>query len=580
MHRKGRETMTHESFEEHEGRQQAEEASIKELLDSIPADTDKTELPRLLGQVLRQLARMDKAEAEPYLGYAIKERFGLSVRDIDGYRERVNKDRKQLADSENNGGDSDNDKPVYRAVFGGLVEIVEHEGKPAFLIKDGDELSISAQAERGDVVYDPPPADQIPWLLPRGEEVLRHYEEGIGQSAATVDAALYDHLVDYHGRISELPSVEYYDLIAAWDMHTYLLEAFQYSPIIWMFAVPGRGKSRTGKGMVYVAYRGLHAESLREAYIVRMAENYGATIFFDVMDIWDKAKRNGTEDILLQRFEKGAKVPRIMYPELGAFRDTVYFSIFGPTIIGTNVPAHEILATRAITINMPETTRQFENDVRPEDGLRLKERLVAFRARHLGAELPEVDKPAQRRLGDILKPLLQIIRLARPERESAFMELVRKIEEGRMMDKAETLEAQILRSVKALENEVSGGKLAVKAITDHVNLDKPERLHFRPHTIGWRLKAMGFDKGRTSTGAAAIIYDSLMLGQIMRQYGLQQTSESSETSETSVENAGETGDSDDLETSFQGFLHSTQEQVWPDLDAEEAQADDSQESQG
>ena len=99
-------------------------------------------------------------------------------------------------------------------------------------------------------------------------------------------------------------------------------------------------------------------------------------------------------------------VPRVIYPEKGPYLDTVYFSIFGPTIIATNENIHRILESRAVHINLLEARRRFENDVIPEQSLELKERLTAFRARHLGDTLPELLKPVPGRLGDIIKPLL------------------------------------------------------------------------------------------------------------------------------------------------------------------------------
>ena len=204
-------------------------------------------------------------------------------------------------------------------------------------------------------------------------------------------------------------------------MHTYLLESIKYSPIICLFAIPERGKTRTGQGMIYLAYHGIHVESLRDAYLVRVANDLKASLFFDVMNIWHKAEKNGTEDILLHRFERGAKVPRVLYPEKGPLRDTVYYSVFGPTIISTNEGLHRILDTRAISINMPQSVRSFENDVSPESAIALKEHLISFRARHLGEVLPDIPKPAKGRLGDILKSLRQMILLAKPDKDSSFL---------------------------------------------------------------------------------------------------------------------------------------------------------------
>lgn len=312
------------------------------------------------------------------------------------------------------------------------------------------------------------------------------------------------------------------------------MEAVQYSPIICLFAVPERGKSRTGKGMIHVAYRGIHVESLRDAYLVRVAHDLRASLFFDVKDIWQKAEKNGSEDILLHRFEKGAKVPRVLFPDRGAHRDIVYYSIFGPTIIGTNEGVHRILETRAVHINMPETSKRFENDVTPELSLPLKERLVAFRARHLGETLADIPKPAAGRLGDILKPLQQIIRLVKPEREPSFLRLIRQIESEKLIEKADSLEAQILAVLIGLEEQVERGMLPVKRITDAFNEGKPEKGQVTYQRIGRRLSAMGFKKARAGDGASAIIWDEENIGRMREAFGLRKTSETSDRSETSA----------------------------------------------
>ena len=362
---------------------------------------------------------------------------------------------------------------------------MEHEGNPVFLIKQDGILGMAAEVELEGVTHLPPPKEQIPWLLPRGAEVLKWY------SLKEPPAALYDDLLAYHMAIAELPGEAYYDLTTAWDFHTHLLEPAQYSPETCFFAVPERGKTRIGKAMIYVARRGIHVESLRDAYLVRIAHNFQASVFFDVMNLWKKAEKAGSEDIVLGRYERGLKVPRVLYPERGAHRETVYYDIFGPTIIATNVAVHNILDSRGVQINMPQTSRRFEQDVTPESGLPLKERLTAFRAHYLGKPLPESTKPASGRLGDILKPLLQIIRLVKPEREPVFMELVRELERGRLLDKADSLEAQILKVVWNLKGEVHRGILPVKRITDVLNEDRMEREKLTYHKVGRRLWSLG-----------------------------------------------------------------------------------------
>lgn len=519
---------------------------IKYELSSIPTDTDKTELPRKLDSILKKLAQMQKVQADAYLSYEIKPRFELKREDIDGYRQMVNKYRK-----EGNGVQAPDDEVggVYTALFDGLVDLVEYNGNPAFLVREGDKLSILPKVGIEGVPYVPPPKEQIPWLLPRGEEVLRLYDIQEVLSQRDSDGALYDDLLSYHKSISQLPGEEYYHLIVAWDFHTYLLEDVQYSPIICLFAVPERGKSRTGKGMIHVAYRGIHVESLRDAYLVRVANDLRASLFLDVRDIWRKAEKNGSEDILLHRFEKGARVPRVLYPERGAHRDMVYYSVFGPTVIGTNEGVHRILETRAVHINMPETSIRFENDVTPEISLPLKERLIAFRARHLGEGFTDIPKPAAGRLGDILKPLQQIIRLVRPDREPTFLRLVKELEAEKLIERRDSLEAEILATLIGLKDEVEHGILPVKLITDTFNEGRSEKSRISYQRVGRRLSAMGFKKGRTSDGASAIIWDAEGIERMEETYGLRKTSVTSDTSVTPEEKTDVTDLSGDTDVS-------------------------------
>ena len=487
-------------------------------LELIPEDIAKTELPKKLDPIMRRLAKADPAAAEAYLAYTIKPRFGLSGKDLTAYR-KVLKEHKR-ADAPNVHTASKNGDLVYTANFDRLVDLVSHQDAPAFLIKDNSGLFIVRQFARDGVIHVPPPGEQIPWLLPRGDEVTKFYKLQKVLSPQQSNAALYDDLLAYHQNISELPSDEHYDLLAAWDIHTYCLEHVQHSPEICFDAVPERGKSRTGKGMIHVAYRGIHVESLRDAYLVRVSHDLQASLFFDVMNLWQKAEKNGTEDILLHRFERGAKVPRVLYPERGAHKDIVYYTIFGPTIIATNEGVHRILETRALPINMPATRKAFESAVTPELALPLKERLVAFRARYLCEKLPELSKPAHGRLGDILKPLLQIIRLVRPEREESFRKLATRFQDERRTEKSDSLEAQLLAVIRGLANHVENQKLAVKVITDKYNRDRNERSQISYQLAGRRLKALGFRKVRLNDGASAIYWDADKAKHLAQEFGI------------------------------------------------------------
>jgi DNA primase catalytic core len=493
---------------------------IKFELSFIPTDTDKTQLPGMLASVLQKLAGMDRARAEAFLNYDIRDRFGLKATDIQGYRELLNQLRRETAIASDAQSSSTDGNAIYTACFEGLVDIVEHSGAPTFLVREGNNILLAEQIELDGITYVPPLRKQLPWLLPRADEVLKYYDLRTSCSDQELDAQLYDDLLVYHRSISELPGEAHYDLIAAWDMHTYLLEGAEFSPIICFFALPERGKSRTGKGMIHVAYRGIHVESLRDPYIVRVANDLQATLFFDVRDLWNTAVEEGSEDVILHRYERGATVPRVNYPERGAHRDIVYYSVFGPTLLATNEAIDWILETRAVQVSMPETSIDFQSDVTRRLALPLKERLVAFRARHLGQTLPDMRKPASGRLGDILKPLVQIIRLVRPEREAAFLSLIEELQTRKIIERVESLEAEILVVILQLEPQVINGVLAVKQITDTFNAGKSDREKLTNQKIGRKLSAMGFQKSRTGTGASAILWDVGKIVLLRQRYGV------------------------------------------------------------
>ncbi|MFC1495968.1 hypothetical protein ACFL52_00975 [Candidatus Margulisiibacteriota bacterium] len=420
-------------------------------------------------------------------------------------------------------------RPNYIAVFDGLVDLVLDQGRPVFLVKEGGALELKEEVQINGKLYYPPPLEKILWTVPRASEVVKHYECYSRISEEQRNKEIYQELKEHHRNISELPSEAHYDLLASWVLHTYLMERFNYSPILCFYAVAERGKSRTGKGISYVAYRGVHLLSVREHEIFRLAQHSNASLFLDCMDIWKKTERAGSEDVILGRFERGAKITRILHPDRGAFNDTTIYYPFGPTIIATNVEPHKILGTRAVSINMPDSSKKFNNEVKEDLFLPLRERLTAFRALNLDKEFEVIDKPADGRLGDILKPLFLIIRWISPEREKDFHNLIKSIHQKKLILKAETIEGQILCVVRDLQDVVNKGRVAVSDITNRFNADKSERSKIDVRTIGRKLDSLGFDKLSTGKGTSAIYWDEDKINKLLDSYGLPKTQETQET---------------------------------------------------
>jgi len=499
------------------------------LLDRIPPNTEGLELADRISQLLKAVWRLNPAEIEHLLS-EIRARFTLSGDEIRSYRRVIQQARRSGSVAIRINTNRRDESVKYMARFEGLVDLIEHEGRSAFWAKTSEGMLIKPHIDLNGIRYFPPTKGNIPWLLPKDNQVITEYQNCV-DNPALFSQRLYDEIVNYIKCVSDLPNELFYDLLASWCFHTYLLEGVQYSPMICFFAIPERGKSRSGKALIYIAYRGIHVESLRDAYLIRMADYFGSSIFFDVKSMWKKALQNQSEDILLQRFERGAAVFRVLYPDRGPYKDMVRFSIFGPTLIATNEGIDKILETRALYVHMPEAYRNFENDVVPEAVLPIKEKLTAFRAWFLGQSLPDIRKPTSGRLGDILKPLLQVIRLVNPSREPAFISLVGELQRERLLDKSLSLDAEILEAVHGLLGRVERGLLRVQAITEQLNLNRAENFRLSNHSIGRRLTAMGFTRARAGDGAAAISYDNQQIIQMLIAYGLEEISETADSSE-------------------------------------------------
>jgi len=423
------------------------------------------------------------------------------------------KDNCQFGKPKTNKSEKEEKKKIPSAWFPGLIDLVlADDGEIAFLVLEDGNLALKKEYPSSEGVLVPPDAKHIQWLLPRYSKVLKYFNNDDNKE-------LFDDLVNHLQGISDLPSNNHYMLNALWLMHTYLFDMSSYSPIIWFYAIAGRGKTRTGNGLTYIAWRGVSVITVREPHVIRLANDHRATIFFDCTDLEKKMKKSGSDDVFLCRFEQGKKVARVIHPDKGPFYDTEYYDVYGPTIIATNEPVNAILESRSIQTIMPESDRIFNDDVIPEDGLLYRERLVAFRARVLKHQnLPTVDKPIRGRLGDIMRPLLQVLKLFSFELEW-FFEILYEFDRNLKENISESREAQVVRAIYELRCYVSNERLSNEKILDCLNADRPERYHMTPKSLGWITKSLNFKK--YSDGKQRGIYwDENLVAMLCGRYGI------------------------------------------------------------
>ena len=276
--------------------------------------------------------------------------------------------------------------------------------------------------------------------------------------------------------------------------------------------------------MTYVSYRAIHVVELREANLFRYARDMGATLFFDIMNLWKKAVDNKVEDILLLRYERGARVSRVLYPEKGAFKDMEHYDVFGSTIFATNEAVDKILDTRCIPITMPNRPGRYED---PESGKAqgLKERLTAWRARVFDKPLPDIEVVPELngRLWDISRPMLQVCRLVYPEGVQYLEEVLINISSQKKEEKGGYIEGQIVTALAELsptrDESITDWNIWTSDVLNKLNADRSEDRKLTSQYLGKKLKAIGINK-RKVNGKSQLLITKTELDMLLEQYGI------------------------------------------------------------
>ncbi len=408
------------------------------------------------------------------------------------------------------------------ALFKGLVDIVIDENDdPAYLVKEEELLVMKTthyDAEKSLVV--PPNKESLPFELARGTEVLDWYANDDHQK-------LFDDIIAYLKRFSYTTDDKFL-ILACFVFATYLQDnnGIDYLPTIYLFAAPEHGKTRVGKSMSHICYRGIHCVDLRETNIFRFSDRLQPMLFFDIMDLWSQIEKSNSRDVFLLRNERGAIVPRVLNPEKGPFDDMTMFKIFGASIVASNKDVHNILQTRCIPIDMPNKPGFYENPS-PDKATDIKARLIAWRAHYMDKSLPDIEtvQALIGRLWDISKPLLQICKMVCPQRYDELITTLTNIAESKKVEKSDSFEAKIISIVHEMfvEAKVAGFSapiIGTERILQRVNDGLKDGFKMSSQGFGRKLNSIGI-KTTLIGGHSKVVFDEKALGELMQQYGLE-----------------------------------------------------------
>lgn len=415
--------------------------------------------------------------------------------------------------------------------FPGLVDVAsDPDGKVVYLIKENGKISISREEITDEEVLIPPGKKNMPFELADAGKVLYHFY------SKTFEEDFYSQVEDYFRKACYLEDDQFL-LVSLYVFLTYLRDHkdVRHMPIYLFFAVPERGKTRIGRSITNIAYRGVHTVNLNPAGTFRYMNDHRASIFFDVMDLWTDVVKHNVRDIFLTGFHKGATISRVLYPERGPFNDTVIYEIYGPMIIATNEAVNHILGTRCIEISTPNMPGEYTNYLANDRVvLELKALLTAWKAKLIDEQLPLVKKVSgiDGRLWDISKPLLSVCKWVCPGRYDELVNALLKQAKSRVEDKGESLEGRIVNIIHKLSKSRAGNVIMTSEIEIKLNDGLPEAMHTSAKTLGRRLKALGIKTDRL-TGRSRVTIEQGVLEKLYEQYDCNQIEEPA-TGETQV----------------------------------------------
>ena len=397
-------------------------------------------------------------------------------------------------------------KKVTKTIIPGLIHLVKVKDTVKYLLKKKDKLCIKVNIILNDKVCTP--KQDLPIKMLGLEIINESMNVNFGELLNEVISFIKNHL--------EMPSESDYLILALWVFHTYLIEKFSTTPILYFYGVKESGKTRAGEVLNELAYMSERLTAPTQATLFRTADYFKSTLIIDEIKLWGINSSEEVATLIKSRYKRGIKVPRVNLNKKG--EDQIeYFDVFGPLVICTTETVPDAIESRCITFLMQKNSKaEVEKVINDRQAGELRNKLTIFRAKYLNQDLSETDQVSRRRLNEIMMPLYKILMLIAPERKDEFKKIVHEIELSKKEDEGDSLEAEIVQAIILYKNE---GVFGTRDITQELNRNRPEYAKLSDRKVAIRIKRLGFKKFRNADMRGFEI-ESKLLEKLVLQYGL------------------------------------------------------------
>jgi hypothetical protein len=221
-------------------------------------------------------------------------------------------------------------------------------------------------------------------------------------------------------RFIVFPSEAAYRLLALWVAHTYVIEAFEYTPYLHVYSPEKQcGKSRVLEVLFHLVSKPWKLANPSEAALFRKIEKDCPTILWDEIDAVFQGKatdptKENLRGLVNSGFERNGRVPRCD----GAQHEVKDYSVFCPKVLAGIGELPDTIADRCIPIRLERKKKSQETErFRGRDAAQITEPL-RLALHHwaqdsrvidtLSAARPEIPKDLGDRQADIAEPLIAI----------------------------------------------------------------------------------------------------------------------------------------------------------------------------
>ncbi|MBE3095318.1 MAG: toprim domain-containing protein [Actinobacteria bacterium] len=421
-----------------------------------------------------------------------------------------------------------NEKPINiilkdrtKSIVPDLIHLVGDQGRTKYLFCKNGQWLIEDYFIQDNKRYSPKQNLPIKILTPN--ILKRAFNLDIARLATEIDTFIKSYL--------EMPLDSDYLILSMWIFHTYLIENFNTTPILYFYGVKETGKSRAGEVLNELAFRAQRLTSLTEATLFRSVELFKPTLIIDEIKLLGKGGNQGLADLMKTTYKRGLKVSRINLNKYG--EDQIeYFDTFSPLVICTTETIPDIIESRCILFIMQKNSNpQIERMIDKKWANDLRERLTVFRANYINKDLPEAQHIARGRLNEIMFPLYQSLLLFGPERKDEFLDTVKRIQKNKENEDGMSLEAEIVKAINDEYQENHNKQFLTQSISKRLNEIRSENDKISDRVVSSRIKRLGFDKIRFKNGRMGFRINEERLGCLKNKYRITHDAEGSEGSE-------------------------------------------------